>query len=433
MTNEKNELQELRLKIDELDRAAAKLFEKRMKVAADIATYKNAHGIPVLDEKRERSVIEKNASLLDDPTLRPYYADLLKNTMRISREYQARRICNDKKAAEAPRSSQTLTVRLGERSYDIIIERGAVSRAAELLDLSRKVLVVTDSGVPREYAETIAAACAEPYTVTVPEGEGSKCFEVLEGLLSELVERGFTRYDAVVAVGGGVVGDLAGSAAACYMRGIDFYNVPTTLLSQVDSSVGGKTAINFHGIKNCVGAFYQPKRVLIDPDLLATLPQRQLANGYAEAVKMALTCNAPLFEKMESSCLEDILDEVIAESVETKLRVVEADERESSYRRVLNFGHTLGHGIETAQDQNGLYHGECVALGMLPMCSEQVRARLERVLQKAGLPTKVSFDKEKVRAAVLHDKKSEGDKINCVFVEDVGSFEFRQIAPDELF
>lgn len=187
-----------------------------------------------------------------------------------------------------------LPVRLGERSYDVVIERGALDRTGELLNLSRKTLVVTDNGVPPVYAQTVANACRAAKIVTVEQGEGSKSFACLQTVLAAMLEFEMTRADCVVAVGGGVPGDLAGFAASIYMRGVDFYNVPTTLLSQVDSSIGGKTAINFGGVKNPIGSFYQPKKVLIDPNVLSTLDARQFRAGLAEVIKMAAT----FFEKI---------------------------------------------------------------------------------------------------------------------------------------
>lgn len=325
-----------------------------------------------------------------------------------------------------------LRVNLDQNSYDIVIERGVLSRAAKELALDRKVLIVTDRGVPAAYAERLAAAAARPVIVTVEEGEGSKSFAVLETLLHRMLTEGFTRKDCVAAVGGGVVGDLAGLAASLYMRGIDFYNIPTTLLSQIDSSVGGKTAVNLGGIKNIVGSFYQPKKVLIDPDLLDTLPTRQLSAGLAEAVKMALTSDACLFELFEKEDPTEEREEIIRRALTVKKTVVEQDEREAGLRRILNFGHTLGHGIESEAAVNGLYHGECVALGMLPFCGEALRPRLIRVLQKLGLPTALSFDHEKVLAAVLHDKKAEKEGITVITVEAPGSFAMKKMTGAEL-
>lgn len=316
--------------------------------------------------------------------------------------------------------------------YDIILERGALSRVSEYLSLDRKVLVVTDSGVPAEYSERLAAQCKAPVIVTIPAGEESKCFDNYRLLLKTMLENGFTRGDCVVAVGGGVVGDLSGFVAASYMRGIDFYNIPTTFLSQVDSSIGGKVAIDFEGIKNIVGAFYQPKCVVIDPELLATLDPRQLHAGLAESIKMAATSDGPLFELIESaSDLDPILDMVIERSLLIKRAVVESDPTEKGLRKVLNFGHTLGHAVES-DNMGALLHGECVALGMLPMCSEHVRERLSAVLKKYDLPTEVKGDKETLLSYVLHDKKACEGGVSVVFVPEIGSFAFKRATADEL-
>ena len=326
-------------------------------------------------------------------------------------------------------------VELGVSSYDIELSRGALARAGELINLDRKIMVVTDHGVPAEYADTVRNLAKEGHQITVPEGEESKCFANLEYILAAMLNAGFTRKDAVVAVGGGVVGDLAGFAASMYMRGIDFYNIPTTLLSQVDSSIGGKTAVDFHGYKNVIGAFYQPKKVIIDPNVLATLDGRQVAAGMAEAIKMSLTSDAEMFEMLEKA--EDIysdIDTVIEKALLIKKHVVECDEKEAGLRKILNFGHTVGHGIESARG-GYFYHGECVALGMLPMCSDEVRARLIPVLRKAGLPTELKLyedDLREVMAAVSHDKKSAVGGIDAVLVHEVGSFEIKKLTLPEI-
>ena len=319
----------------------------------------------------------------------------------------------------------TLSVNLGANSYDIIIEHGALAKAGEYLNLNRRILVVTDDGVPSVYADTIAKQCKTPVKLTVPQGEQSKSFATLELLCKTMLENGFTRTDAVVAVGGGVVGDLSGFAAASFMRGIDFYNVPTTLLSEVDSSIGGKTAINLGGFKNTVGAFHQPKRVLIDPDVLKTLPKRQMANGLAEVIKMAATFDKDLFRFIENEDIESNPDYIIEHALKIKKAVVELDEKEKGLRRVLNFGHTIGHGIESYENLHGLYHGECVALGMLPMCAENVRKRILAVLKKVGLPTTLDFDPESIYEAVTHDKKADGDNIHFICVPEIGSYEMK--------
>ena len=325
-----------------------------------------------------------------------------------------------------------IPVKVDSFGYDIILERGALSHASTYFPLARKVLVVTDSGVPCEYAECLAAQCKNPVIVTIPAGEASKSFDNYRLLLKTMLDHSFTRGDCVVAVGGGVVGDLSGFAAASYMRGIDFYNVPTTLLSQVDSSIGGKVAIDFEDVKNIVGAFYQPKGVLIDPELLGTLDPRQLHAGLAESIKMAATSDGPLFELIESaSDLDAVLDMVIERSLLIKRAVVESDPTEKGLRKVLNFGHTLGHAIES-DNMGALLHGECVALGMLPMCSLHVRERLSAVLKKYGLPTAVKGDVETLLSYVLHDKKACEGGVSIVFVPEIGSFAFKRATAEEL-
>lgn len=325
-----------------------------------------------------------------------------------------------------------IPVKTSQGSYDIVLERGALLKAGEYLNLNRKVLVVTDSGVPEKYAKTVASACKQPFVVTIEQGEASKQMDTLNKLLCALVENSFTRTDCVVAVGGGVVGDLSGFAASVFMRGIDFYNIPTTVLSQVDSSIGGKTAIDFMGIKNIVGAFYPPKKVIIDADTLKTLPPRQLSNGLAESVKMAATSDSELFEIFEKGDAIQNIDTIIERSLRIKKQVVEEDEREAGLRKILNFGHTLAHAIESANSMKELYHGECVALGMLYMCSQEVKKRLTAILKKLNLPTEFSADSAVLIEACRHDKKAAGDDITVVLVNEIGKFELKKIAFCEL-
>ena len=254
--------------------------------------------------------------------------------------------------------------------YDIVVDRGLLQNIGQLLDLDRKVLLLTDDGVPARYADVVEKACKKCVTVRLKQGEASKNFDNFKYILSVMLQNGFTRKDCVVALGGGVVGDLAGFAASCYMRGVDFYNIPTTLLSQLDSSIGGKTAIDFEGVKNVVGSFYQPAKVIIDLDTLKTLDDRQLHAGLVEGIKMALTSNGKLFEFIEQSddLQRDLLC-IVQSSLIIKRDVVEKDPKEQGLRKVLNFGHTLGHAIESAQGGK-LLHGECVGIGMIPMCAK---------------------------------------------------------------
>ena len=325
-----------------------------------------------------------------------------------------------------------LTVKTSMGDYNIVIERGSINSLSEYCNTDKKALIVTDSGVPFEYAEAVSKQFKNNIIKVIPQGEISKSFDTYKELLEVLNENAFTRADCIVAVGGGVVGDLSGFTAATYMRGIDFYNIPTTLLSQVDSSIGGKTAIDFGGYKNTVGAFYQPKAVIIDPDVLKTLSKRQFNNGLAESIKMAATSDKELFELIENNNAEDIIDTVIERSLKIKKAVVEEDEKELSLRKVLNFGHTAGHAIETAAGLSQYLHGECVSMGMLAFSSHSVREKLINVLTKYNLPVKFDFPADEILSALRHDKKAKRDGVNVVFVNEIGSFEFKYLTFNEL-
>ena len=320
-----------------------------------------------------------------------------------------------------------LTMQLKSRSYDIILKAGCLANLHQFTNVqNRKVFVLTDSGVPAQYARTVADQCPDSTIYTVPRGEGSKCLKVYGQVLQAMLDFGMGRRDLLVAVGGGVVGDLGGFCAATYMRGIDFINCPTTTLAQIDSSIGGKTAIDLGETKNIVGAFWQPQVVLIDPDVLDTLPRRQYVNGLAEALKAGLIADPELFALFEKGDWEQDIEQIIYRSLKVKKNIVEQDEHEHGPRAALNFGHTIGHGIEAVKGvrgrrKNGLYHGECVALGMLPMIEDKALAKRTRAVMRAlGLPTRASYDKHKVLAQMRHDKKGRGGSITVIRVPGLG-------------
>ena len=318
-----------------------------------------------------------------------------------------------------------LTMNLGERSYDIILKNGALENLYQFARLDRKVAVVTDSGVPAQYAQRVADQCREARIITVPQGEASKSFKILESVLQQMLDFNMGRGDLVVAVGGGVVGDLAGFAASIYMRGIDFINCPTTTLSMIDSSIGGKTAVDLGDTKNIVGAFWQPKLVIVDPDTLATLPRRHYINGLAEAVKASLLADPELFGIFEKGDIDGQINEIIYRSLRFKKNIVEQDETERGMRKALNFGHTIGHGIEAV--------GECVALGMLPMIeSKALQKRVRAVYRRLGLPLRTTYNKEKVLAEMLHDKKAQGGQITIIKVPGLGCWRAETIPVEGL-
>ncbi len=326
-----------------------------------------------------------------------------------------------------------INVKTSGGSYNITLKRNALNEVNKILNIKGKALIVTDSGVPRVYVETVANQIENSIIYTFPQGEKSKNFETYSALLKTLAENKFDRKDCVIAVGGGVTGDMAGFTAATYMRGISFYNIPTTLLSQVDSSIGGKTAIDFEGYKNLVGAFYQPEAVIIDPNVLKSLGERQFNNGLAESIKMAATSDSDLFQLLENNDAKDIIEVVIEKSLLIKKAVVEEDEKETGLRKVLNFGHTIGHAIETVTGLDELYHGECVALGMMYMSSGEAKETIKNLLVKNNLPTSADFDTERVFEALQHDKKAAGSGVNTVFVNKIGEFEFKFLEYEEIY
>ena len=322
-----------------------------------------------------------------------------------------------------------LTMNLGERSYDIILRRGALQNLYQFANLGRRVAVVTDSGVPALYAQQVADQCKDAVIITVPQGEASKSLKTLQSVLEQMLAFGLGRGDLVVAVGGGVVGDLAGFAAAVYMRGIDFINCPTTTLSMIDSSIGGKTAVDLGDTKNIVGAFWQPKLVIVDPETLATLPRRHFVNGLAEAIKAGLLADPELFAIFEKGDVDAEIDTIIYRCLRFKKKIVEQDETEHGVRKALNFGHTIGHRFVAPMGlicprTPGLYHRECVALGMLPMIqSNALRKRVRAIYRNLGLPIRTSYDKEKVLAEMLHDKKAQGGQITVIRVPALGCWQ----------
>ena len=335
----------------------------------------------------------------------------------------------------------TVRVDLDGRGYDIRIGPGVDPGVFFEAAPARKALIVTDSNVDALYADACAqrlrARGVEAGRVVVPAGEASKSLATVARLYDRAVAHGLDRGSVVVALGGGVVGDLAGFVAATYMRGIAFVQAPTTLLAMVDSSVGGKTGVNLEQGKNLVGAFHQPVDVAADLNTLPTLSEREYAAGLAEVVKYGVIRDADLFEQLERSTDKLIrrdpalLEACIAQCCRIKAAVVVEDERESGGREILNFGHTFGHALEQTSGYGRWLHGEAVAVGMLYAArlsaalgfGEPERQRLQRLLETLGLPTRLpaeSADWPALRAAMGADKKSRDHKPRLVLAERIG-------------
>ncbi|WP_017937579.1 3-dehydroquinate synthase [Zestomonas thermotolerans] len=335
----------------------------------------------------------------------------------------------------------TLHVNLGDRSYPIYIGAGLLEQPELFAQHigGRQVAIVTNETIAPLYLDKLKAALQrfEVACVVLPDGEAFKNWETLQKIFDGLLEARHDRGTTVVALGGGVVGDMAGFAAACYQRGVAFVQVPTTLLSQVDSSVGGKTGINHPLGKNMVGAFYQPKAVVIDTATLATLPPRELSAGLAEVIKYGLICDEPFLGWLEEHLEalrgldQQALSEVIERSCAAKARVVGADERESGLRAILNLGHTFGHAIEAHQGYGAWLHGEAVAAGTvmamemsrrLGWITAQERDRGIRLLQRAGLPVAPPQDMtpEDFLQHMAVDKKVQAGRLRLVLLRKMG-------------
>ena len=325
-----------------------------------------------------------------------------------------------------------ITVNLAHKSYDIFIEKDILQNIGAYLDLTnRKILIISDEGVPTYYRDTVYRQCANAFLYVIPSGETSKSLSTHQKIMEFMLENKFTRKDLVIALGGGVVGDLSGFVASTYMRGISYISIPTTTLSQIDSSIGGKTGVNLGKVKNIVGSFYHPDFVFVDINTLKTLTKRQYHSGLIEALKAGLIYDKELFELFEN--YEENLEQIIYKSLLVKKDVVEKDEKEQNLRKILNFGHTLGHGIESFYDFSYL-HGECVAFGMIPMIKDlELRNNVIKILSKMGIDTNITYDFDKVFEIVKLDKKSNGDSITIVMVSSVGSFELIDISIDKLY
>lgn len=326
-----------------------------------------------------------------------------------------------------------LNVNLTHKNYDIIIEHGVLHRVGEFTNLNRKVLVISDDGVPQQYVDAVLAQCPQGYSVVVKQGEGAKSFPVYQMLCEKLLEYSFSRTDLIIALGGGVIGDLSGFVAATFLRGIEFIGIPTTTLSQIDSSIGGKVAINLANVKNIVGNFYHPSAVLIDPDTLQTLDPRHFANGLVEAVKAGLIYDASILDLFEQNDPAAVIDEIIYRSLLVKKDVVEKDEKEQNLRKILNFGHTLGHGIETVYGLQDLLHGECVAIGMIPMLEDEaLKQRVLKIYEKLNLKSEIDYDPDAVYQVMTRDKKVQGSTITVVKVKEAGTARLEKIETEQL-
>lgn len=349
----------------------------------------------------------------------------------------------------------TVRVELGERSYDIVVESGMLARVGEEIAAvckGRAALVVTEPNIGalyvRDVTESLLRAGFQTFTAEVAGGEECKTLASAASLYERLLDIRMERTGVVVTLGGGIVGDLGGFVASTYLRGVDFVQIPTTLLAQVDASVGGKVGVNLPRGKNLVGSFYQPKRVLIDPDVLATLPERDFGSGLAELIKYGIIADRELFNFLRSRKEElrrldrDVLESAITRACEIKADVVTRDERESGLRAILNYGHTVGHGIEAATGFVKYTHGETVAIGMVTaaliskavgLTGQQTATDVADALAAVGLPIAPTPDvnPDDVIRAMRYDKKVAFGKLRFVLPKEIGEVEVTDVVTED--
>ena len=330
---------------------------------------------------------------------------------------------------------------LGEMAYDIHIEKLLLNSISDYIGDADKWMIITDENVDKLYGESLKKALEgkENYKFIIDPGEESKTFLTVEKILNKMIENGITRSSKIIALGGGVVGDIAGFCASIYMRGISFIQVPTTLLAQVDSSVGGKTGVNMAQGKNMVGSFYQPQVVIIDTDTLRTLPKRELISGMGEIVKYGVIWDYEFLNFIEENLEdimnleEDIMKKIIKKCCEIKAEVVSKDERELGVRKILNFGHTIAHAIESLTDYKRYTHGEAVSIGMyyealmakdFGYIDEEYFSKIESLIKRLGVCLDLSeFSIESLREAMMKDKKNKDGKISFIFPKGRGNVE----------
>ena len=346
-------------------------------------------------------------------------------------------------------------VDLGINSYDILIGSNISDEMTNYIktaNFSKKAMLVTDTNVEKIYADkmlgSISNAGIEVKIVTIPAGETSKTLNEAEKIYTAAIEFGLDRKSAIFALGGGVVGDLTGFIAATYLRGVPFVQIPTSLLAQVDSSVGGKVAVNHRLGKNLIGAFYQPKAVFIDLECLNTLIKREIGSGLGEVVKYGVISDSNFFDYIENNVNNiltldpTIIEHIIARSCEIKAEVVSKDERESGLRKILNFGHTMAHAIEEASNYTGYAHGEAVAVGMigaayisykLDRIDRSVVDRLENLIDKLSMVSRVKECAiDRMMKTIYRDKKTINGKINWVLVDSIGKVSITNEVPNEV-
>lgn len=445
--SEIRDLKKYREKIDKIDDSMADLFLERMNIARQIGHYKALNGLDIFDPIREEKLKSRRLQIFPDSGLKDYYLSFLSHNLTLSKLVQKELIEEEN---NINMNFRLLHVKSSKGAYPVYVCSNKLNELASLFNLlaanskKRKVMILIDENIEKNAIDSLKSGIGDSYFEIIPSGEKSKSFSMLEKLAAKLLDLSFDRHDILISVGGGVVSDLTGFLASIYMRGIDYYNIPTSLLAQIDASIGGKTAINFKSSKNPIGSFYPPKGVFIDTSFLKTLAEEELRSGIAELIKMAACFDPDLFKELEEGEIMLNPEYFIYRGLEIKKRVVEMDEDEKSLRAVLNFGHTIGHAIESLSK---IKHGYAVSIGMTYMTGPNFLTRLKNLLKKYKLPTSLedAFPinknnegheedhadmvtiKEKILNLIEKDKKKNDDKISAILLKDIASYEIREL------
>lgn len=314
-----------------------------------------------------------------------------------------------------------LNVNLKDKSYEVIVERGIIKNITPYVDIEKKFLIVSDDRIPNVYINTIKKQLRKVDVFIFPHGENNKSLKNYQLVIDKLIQGDYSRKDYIIALGGGVVSDLAGFVASTYKRGMNLINIPTTTLAMVDASVGGKVALNFDKLKNVIGSFYHPNCILIDIDTLETLPKRHYINGVIEALKTGMIGDKELYNIFFNGDYRDHIEEIIYRSLQYKIKIVEQDEKEENIRKVLNFGHTFGHAYETYFLMKNYLHGEAVALGIVTISKDKPYLEdIKKIFTKWGIKLNINVEKDKIINIIRNDKKCDDDIVDLIIVDEIG-------------
>ncbi|MDT8337299.1 MAG: 3-dehydroquinate synthase [Candidatus Izemoplasmatales bacterium] len=325
-----------------------------------------------------------------------------------------------------------ITVKSSRFDYNVYIKKDLLDHIENYIDVEKCYVIISDDNIPEKIIKKVTSKVRNCLTIKFPEGEKSKSFEEYIRITNLLINKSINKETTIIALGGGVTGDLVGFVSSTLYRGVPYIQIPTTLLAQIDSSIGGKVAINVGNIKNSVGQIYPPKLVLIDPSTLETLPERHFNNGMAEMIKHGMIHSQELFNYIKNNDVSSNLEKLIYDSIKIKKTYVEVDEYDNQKRHILNFGHTYGHAYEAYYNYEKYLHGEAVALGMMKVVDKDIAEELRKVLQKFSLPITDSATKEELIDYIKRDKKAKTEGIDIVLLENIGNAYIKNIKIEDL-